>query len=122
MPDYQVKISAKSNHHALHNLSSNPTAKVTEFDKQLGTTFLGKAFLSYKLLHVFRAFGTLGYSLVCLNKLLLELYENLSVHTAQWKISYKSGISCQKSISQGFKNQSCHCLAKLNMGTMPKLI
>jgi hypothetical protein len=32
VPDYQVKISAKSDHHALHNLSSNPTDKVTEFD------------------------------------------------------------------------------------------
>jgi hypothetical protein len=32
MPHYQIKVSAKLDHHALHNLSSNPTAKVTEFD------------------------------------------------------------------------------------------
>ncbi len=35
MPDYQVKISAKSDHHALYNSSLNPTAKVTEFDNKI---------------------------------------------------------------------------------------
>jgi hypothetical protein len=32
MPDYHVEISVKSDHHALQNLSSNPTAKVIESD------------------------------------------------------------------------------------------
>jgi hypothetical protein len=30
--DHRVKISVKSDHHALQNLRSNPTDKVTEFD------------------------------------------------------------------------------------------
>jgi hypothetical protein len=33
--DHRVKISVKSDHHALPNLSSNPTDKVTEFDSNL---------------------------------------------------------------------------------------
>jgi hypothetical protein len=32
MPDYRVKISTKLDYHAFHNLSSNPTAEVTESD------------------------------------------------------------------------------------------
>ncbi len=32
MSDYCVKNSVKSDNHALHNLSSNPTDKVSEFD------------------------------------------------------------------------------------------
>ncbi len=35
MSDYCVKISVKSDNHALHNLSSNPTDKVSEFDNSL---------------------------------------------------------------------------------------
>ncbi len=34
MSDYCVKISVKSDNHALHNLSSNPTDKVSEFDNK----------------------------------------------------------------------------------------
>ncbi len=34
MSDHRVKISVKSDHHALQNLSSNPTDKVTEFDSK----------------------------------------------------------------------------------------
>jgi hypothetical protein len=34
MSDYRVKISVKSDNHALHNLSSNPTDKVSEFDNK----------------------------------------------------------------------------------------
>ncbi len=34
MSDYGVKISVKSDNHALHNLSSNPTDKVSEFDNK----------------------------------------------------------------------------------------
>jgi hypothetical protein len=34
MSDYYVKISVKSDNHALHNLSSNPTDKVSEFDNK----------------------------------------------------------------------------------------
>ncbi len=34
MSDYCVKISVKSDYHALHNLSSNPTDKVSEFDNR----------------------------------------------------------------------------------------
>ncbi len=34
MSDHRVKISVKSDHHALQNLSSNPTDKVTEFDSR----------------------------------------------------------------------------------------
>jgi hypothetical protein len=34
MPDYCVKISAKSNYHALHNLNSNPTANFSESDNK----------------------------------------------------------------------------------------
>jgi hypothetical protein len=30
MPDHHVKISGKSDHHALQNLSSNPTANFSE--------------------------------------------------------------------------------------------
>jgi hypothetical protein len=33
--DHRVKISVKSDHQALQNLSSNPTDKVTEFDNNL---------------------------------------------------------------------------------------
>jgi hypothetical protein len=33
--DHRVKISVKSDHHALQNLSSNPTDKVTEFDSSV---------------------------------------------------------------------------------------
>ncbi len=36
----RVKISVKSSNHVLHNLSSNPTARVTEFDNNL-VTFAG---------------------------------------------------------------------------------
>jgi hypothetical protein len=32
MPDYRVKISANLDHHALHNMSSNPTVKISETD------------------------------------------------------------------------------------------
>jgi hypothetical protein len=35
MSDYCVKISVKSDNHALHNFSSNPTDKVSEFDNNL---------------------------------------------------------------------------------------
>ncbi len=35
MSDHRVKISVKSDHHAHHNLSSNPTDKVAEFDSNL---------------------------------------------------------------------------------------
>ncbi len=35
MSDYCVKISVKSDNHALHNLSSNPTDKVSEFDNKM---------------------------------------------------------------------------------------
>jgi hypothetical protein len=31
VPDYRVKISEKSDHNALQNLSSNPTANFSEF-------------------------------------------------------------------------------------------
>jgi hypothetical protein len=37
MPDYCVKISVKSDHHALQNLSSNPTANFSESDNNLIT-------------------------------------------------------------------------------------
>jgi hypothetical protein len=32
VPDYWVKFSNKSDHHALHNISSNPTAKKSKID------------------------------------------------------------------------------------------
>jgi hypothetical protein len=32
MPDYQIKISGRSDHHGLQNLSSNPTANFSESD------------------------------------------------------------------------------------------
>ncbi len=34
MSDYCVKISVKPDNHALQNLSSNPTDKVSEFDNK----------------------------------------------------------------------------------------
>jgi hypothetical protein len=40
MSDYCVKISVKSDNHALHNLSSNPTDKVSEFDNNQIGVFL----------------------------------------------------------------------------------
>ncbi len=41
MSDHRVKNSLKSDHHALQNLSSNPTDKVTEFDSKLLKIFRG---------------------------------------------------------------------------------
>jgi hypothetical protein len=49
MPNYQVKISAKSHHHAHHNLSSNATAKVSEIDnKQVEKTPLQSRIHSFE--------------------------------------------------------------------------
>jgi hypothetical protein len=35
VPDYCVKNSAKSDHHALQNMSSNPTVKISGIDNNL---------------------------------------------------------------------------------------
>ncbi len=39
MPDYCVKISAKSDCHPIHNLSSNPTANFSESDNNCKITW-----------------------------------------------------------------------------------
>jgi hypothetical protein len=57
MPDYRVKISSIWDHHALQNLSSNLTAKISRIDSKLGLSdyyfFVAFASLEFYLFDYF---------------------------------------------------------------------
>jgi hypothetical protein len=48
VPDYCLKVSAKSSHHALHNISSNPTATFSRIDSNAIEDWINELVLEQK--------------------------------------------------------------------------